>query len=144
MIQSLWALVKETSLGTLKRRSFPFRLFMILYVAAYRLNSLWTRWLMRPVRELQGTSHELSRGFNRDEIHRILGIAPCLPCHDRYDDTVWSKPGPYKKSALCIRPPRSSDIQERPHDLPGQRTSMVPTEMCSNHKGRYCQGLLQF
>jgi hypothetical protein len=50
---------------------------------------------------LQGTSHELSRGFNREELARITGIATCLPCHDRYDDPVWRKPGPYKLMPAC-------------------------------------------
>jgi hypothetical protein len=52
---------------------------------------------------LQGTSHRLSRGFNQEEIRRILGIAPCLPCHDRYDDPVWQKKGPYKETSACRR-----------------------------------------
>ncbi len=52
---------------------------------------------------LQGTSHELSRGFNKEEIGRILGIARCLPCHDRYDDPVWTKPGPYKETPACLK-----------------------------------------
>ncbi len=68
--------------------------------------------------EMQGSSHKLSRGFNKEEILRIIEIAPCLPCHDRYDDPVWSKPGPYKKTPLCLKPPLSSNGQERPHDLP--------------------------
>ncbi len=52
---------------------------------------------------LQGTSHSLSRGFNAEELRRIVGIAPCLPCHDRYDDPVWEKPGPYKETPACRR-----------------------------------------
>ena len=52
---------------------------------------------------LQGTSHRLSRGFNQEEIRKIVGIAPCLPCHDRYDDPVWQKKGPYKETAACRR-----------------------------------------
>jgi len=50
---------------------------------------------------LQGTSHKLSRGFNAEEIRRILGIARCLPCHDRYDDPVWERPGPYHETPAC-------------------------------------------
>jgi hypothetical protein len=49
----------------------------------------------------QGTSHGLSRGFNKEEIRRIVGIAPCLPCHDRYDDPVWERPGPYVETPAC-------------------------------------------
>ena len=52
---------------------------------------------------IQGTSHRLSRGFNQEEIRKILGIAPCLPCHDRYDDPVWQKKGPYKETSACRR-----------------------------------------
>ncbi|MDQ7784104.1 MAG: hypothetical protein RDU20_14565 [Desulfomonilaceae bacterium] len=50
---------------------------------------------------LQGTSHEISRGFNAEEIKRIVGIGPCLACHDRYDDPVWEKPGPYRLTPDC-------------------------------------------
>lgn len=52
---------------------------------------------------LQGTSHQLSRGFNQEEISKIVGIAPCLPCHDRYDDPVWQQKGPYEETAACRR-----------------------------------------
>jgi hypothetical protein len=50
---------------------------------------------------LQGTSHEQARGFNREEVRRILGIGPCLPCHDRYDDPIWQRPGPYVMTPKC-------------------------------------------
>lgn len=52
-------------------------------------------------RVLQGTSHTLSRGFNAEELGKIVGIAPCLPCHDRYDDPIWEKPGPYQETDAC-------------------------------------------
>ena len=52
---------------------------------------------------LQGTSHQLARGFNRAEIGKIIGIARCLPCHDRYDDPVWQRPGPYKETDACFK-----------------------------------------
>jgi hypothetical protein len=52
---------------------------------------------------LQGTSHKLARGFNAEELKKIVSIAPCLPCHDRYDDPVWSKPGPYKETPSCLK-----------------------------------------
>lgn len=52
---------------------------------------------------LQGTSHELARGFNQEEIRKILGVAPCLPCHDRYDDPVWTRSGPYKETPACLK-----------------------------------------
>ena len=50
---------------------------------------------------LQSTSHKLARPFNSEEIGKITAIAPCLPCHDRYDDPVWSRPGPYKPAEPC-------------------------------------------
>ncbi len=50
---------------------------------------------------LQGTSHEKARGFNASEIKKIVGIAQCLPCHDKYDDPVWQKPGPYVLTPKC-------------------------------------------
>jgi len=54
-------------------------------------------------RILQGTSHTLSRGFNGEEIRKIVAIAPCLACHDRYDDPVWEKPGPYVETPACMK-----------------------------------------
>lgn len=51
--------------------------------------------------QLQGTSHDRARGFNQDEITKILAIGPCLPCHDKYDDPIWQKPGPYKMAPAC-------------------------------------------
>ncbi len=50
---------------------------------------------------LQGASHKPARPFNGQEIKRILSIAPCLPCHDRYDDPVWEKPPPYVLQPAC-------------------------------------------
>jgi hypothetical protein len=52
---------------------------------------------------LQGTSHLESRGFNEKEIAKIVGIAECLTCHDRYDDPVWAKPGPYTLTPACTK-----------------------------------------
>ncbi len=51
--------------------------------------------------QLQSTSHRLSRGFNAEELQRIVAIARCLPCHDRYDDPVWQRPGPYSETPAC-------------------------------------------
>lgn len=53
-------------------------------------------------RVLQGTSHSLSRGFDKEELKRIVSIVRCLACHDRYDDPVWEKPGPYIEAQRCI------------------------------------------
>lgn len=53
---------------------------------------------------LQSTSHQLARGFNQEELERITNIAPCLPCHDRYDDPIWARPGPYHKTSACEKP----------------------------------------
>ncbi|MDQ1238104.1 MAG: hypothetical protein QG577_288 [Thermodesulfobacteriota bacterium] len=50
---------------------------------------------------LQSTSHEASRAFNPEELRRIVAITPCLACHDRYDDPVWGKPGPYHETEAC-------------------------------------------
>jgi len=52
---------------------------------------------------LQSTSHDLSRGFNSEELRKIVAIAPCLACHDRYDDPVWQKPGPYQETEACSK-----------------------------------------
>ncbi len=52
---------------------------------------------------LQSTSHKLSRPFNREELGRIVAIAPCLTCHDRYDDPVWQRSGPYDLTPACRR-----------------------------------------
>ena len=56
---------------------------------------------------LQGSSHELSRGFNGPELRRIIAIGPCLACHDRYNDPVWSLPGPYELKPSCIKAMKS-------------------------------------
>ena len=50
---------------------------------------------------LQGRYDPLSRGFNREELLKITSIGPCLACHDRYDDPVWRKPGPYGLTPKC-------------------------------------------
>ena len=67
---------------------------------------------------LQGTSHTLCRGFNKDELTRIVGIGPCLACHDRYDDPVWEKPGPYIEALACRR--KIEEVRE-PSGLPNAR-----------------------
>ncbi len=43
-------------------------------------------------RPLAATTHVGARPFNAAELKRILEIAPCLPCHGRYDDPIWSNP----------------------------------------------------
>lgn len=52
---------------------------------------------------LQGTSHQLARGFNEEEIRKITGISRCLACHHRYNDPVWQRPGPYKETDACLK-----------------------------------------
>jgi hypothetical protein len=52
-------------------------------------------------KQLQSTSRKLVRPFNREELRRITAIAPCLPCHDRYDDPVWLRPPPYVLMPPC-------------------------------------------
>jgi hypothetical protein len=54
-------------------------------------------------RILQGTSHQLARGFNLEEIKRIVGIRRCLPCHDRYNDPAWCSAGPYRERPACLK-----------------------------------------
>lgn len=41
---------------------------------------------------LAATTHPGARPFNEAELKRILRVAPCLPCHGRYDDPVWANP----------------------------------------------------
>lgn len=41
---------------------------------------------------LASTTHPGARPFNEDELKRILRVAPCLPCHGRYDDPIWTDP----------------------------------------------------
>ena len=43
-------------------------------------------------RPLASTTHPGARPFNGKELKRILEVAPCLPCHGRYDDPIWSDP----------------------------------------------------
>lgn len=62
---------------------------------------------------MQGTSHVLSRGFNGKELAKIIGIAECLACHDRYDDPVWAKPGPYKLTPACTKALETFDTHSR-------------------------------
>jgi hypothetical protein len=54
-------------------------------------------------RILQGTSHEPARGFNKEELDKIIGIGRCLACHDRYNDTVWDRSGPYTEHSACLK-----------------------------------------
>jgi len=54
-------------------------------------------------RILQGASHKMARGFNLAEINKIVSIAACLPCHDRYDDPIWERSGPYQEAPACVR-----------------------------------------
>jgi len=44
-------------------------------------------------RPLAATTHPGARPFKGEELKRILQVAPCLPCHGRYDDPIWSDPG---------------------------------------------------
>lgn len=38
------------------------------------------------------STHEGARPFCPEELRRILRVAPCLPCHNRYDDPIWENP----------------------------------------------------
>jgi len=41
---------------------------------------------------LASTTHPGARPFNAEELKRILNVAPCLPCHGKYDDPIWADP----------------------------------------------------
>lgn len=69
---------------------------------------------------LQSTSHDLSRPFNKEEVRRILAIGPCLPCHDRYDDPVWLREGPYKLAVPCMKALNEDRDVDHPHLQPRQ------------------------
>jgi len=43
-------------------------------------------------RPLAASTHPGARPFNQEELKRILRVAPCLPCHGRYDDPIWENP----------------------------------------------------
>ncbi|MFZ0927100.1 MAG: hypothetical protein WAN11_00765 [Syntrophobacteraceae bacterium] len=50
---------------------------------------------------LMSTTHPGARPFNAEELKRILRVAPCLPCHGRYDDPIWTDPGdPFVRAKL--------------------------------------------
>ena len=36
-----------------------------------------------------GASQPKARPFNQQELHRILKVGNCIPCHDRYDDPIY-------------------------------------------------------
>ncbi len=41
---------------------------------------------------LASSTHVGARPFSAEELKRILKVAPCLPCHGRYDDPIWANP----------------------------------------------------
>lgn len=43
-------------------------------------------------RPLASSTHVGARPFNAEELRRLLRVAPCLPCHGRYDDPIWANP----------------------------------------------------
>ncbi|MBI5584896.1 MAG: hypothetical protein HY892_13875 [Deltaproteobacteria bacterium] len=43
-------------------------------------------------RPLQSTSRPGARPFNRKELIKIRRVAPCLPCHDTYQDPIYRDP----------------------------------------------------
>lgn len=51
--------------------------------------------------QLQSTSHPKARPFTAKELRAVTAIAPCLPCHDRYDAPAWKRPGPYTLQPAC-------------------------------------------
>jgi hypothetical protein len=50
---------------------------------------------------LASSTHDGARFFNQEELQRLLKVAPCLPCHDRYDDPIWANPAAaYERAKL--------------------------------------------
>jgi hypothetical protein len=43
-------------------------------------------------RPLAATTHNGARPLNEAELRRLMRVAPCLPCHGRYDDPIWNDP----------------------------------------------------
>jgi hypothetical protein len=39
---------------------------------------------------LAATTHPGARPFKGEELKKILRVAPCLPCHGKYDDPIWA------------------------------------------------------
>jgi hypothetical protein len=56
------------------------------------LGFAWESLIDPQGRPLASTTHVGARPFNAEELKRILEVAPCLPCHGRYDDPIWSNP----------------------------------------------------
>ncbi len=56
------------------------------------LGFAWESLIDPQGRALASTTHVGARPFNAEELKRILEVAPCLPCHGRYDDPIWSNP----------------------------------------------------
>jgi hypothetical protein len=50
---------------------------------------------------LASSTHDGARFFNQKELQCLLKVAPCLPCHDRYDDPIWANPAAaYERAKL--------------------------------------------
>lgn len=45
---------------------------------------------------LQGASRPGARPLTKEEIRRIIRVAVCIPCHNRYDDAAWLRYEPAK------------------------------------------------
>jgi hypothetical protein len=85
------------------KRDFEFRPIYNSHASGLKIDYPLEAVVTTGGKQLQSTSHKLARPFNRDELRKITAIAPCLPCHDRYDDPAWLKPGPYSLTPACHR-----------------------------------------
>jgi len=63
------------------------------------LGFAWESMVDAQGRPLAATTHTGARPLNAEELKRLLRVAPCLPCHDRYDDPIWTDPAKAFKSA---------------------------------------------
>ena len=52
----------------------------------------WETLVDQAGRPLQGSTHQGARPLNPDELGRVLGFAPCLPCHRQPQDPVLRDP----------------------------------------------------
>jgi hypothetical protein len=74
-------------------KNWPENTFMpLLQPQVNPLGFAWESLVDPQGRPLAASTHVGARPFNETELRRILKVAPCLPCHDRYDDPIWANP----------------------------------------------------
>jgi hypothetical protein len=49
---------------------------------------------------LSATTHRGAHPLTSDQLKRVMRVAPCLPCHGRYDDPIWIDPDRAFQEAL--------------------------------------------